>query len=374
MGIFLLFGKPSPKPAVIPAAAIPAVDIIQVTPAPRELMVTTQGTVQPRRQIDLVAQVGGKIEKVAEYFSEGGFFDAGGELAQLEQQDYRFELTRAIARVADARQLLSLEKGRVRQASREWRDLKDKDANDLFLRRPQLASAKATLAAAQAEQEQAQLALERTSLRAPFDGRILTTFVDIGQYVTPGTPVARIYATDAVEVRLPLTDRQISLLDLSMHYRDAEARSAPLAVTISGRFGGREWQWQGSIPRTDASIDPRSRVVYAVAEIPDPFARDRQSERPPLLIGQFVQARIPGRRLDAVLSLPRQALRPENSIWVLDDRNRIRIEPVRVLQYGTESVAVQGDFVGSVRVITSPLTLALPGMEVDPRSAEALGS
>ena len=213
---FLFQGKPQPELQPVRSAPAPVAEFISRSPARMALVVTTQGTVQPRRQIDLVAQVGGEVEGTAEGFAEGDFFAAGEVLVQLEQQDYRFAIERARARVADARQLLAIEKGRTRQAKREWRDLGDRDANDLFLRVPQLASAEAALRAAKADLGQAELELKRTAVTAPFDGRIRQTMVDVGQFVVPGAAVARIYSTEAVEVRLPLTDRQVGLLDLSL--------------------------------------------------------------------------------------------------------------------------------------------------------------
>lgn len=367
---FLLWGKPQPprKAAVLPSA--PSVDTVVVQPQRMALSVNTQGTVQPRRQIDLISQVAGVVEQVADNFVEGGFFVAGDVLVQIERQDYRYASQRTAAQVADARQLLALEQGRVRQAKREWRDLGDSDANDLFLRKPQLAGAKATLLAAKADHGQAELNLQRTAVRAPFDGRILQKFVDLGQYLAPGAPVARIYSTDAVEVKLPLTDRQVGLLDLSLRGDDAGHDRVAIPVRLVGRFGGKDWHWQGTITRTDASIDIRSRVMYAVAEIRDPFVADASSGRPPLMIGQFVEAQISGRQQDNAIALPRQALRPENTLWLVDDDRRLRIVPVVLLQSGDQQVLVQGDFDASVEVIVSALNLVVPGMLLAPRSAE----
>jgi RND family efflux transporter MFP subunit len=368
---FLFWGKPQPQRKVATPSPSPSVDTVFAQPQPMALTVSTQGTVQPRRQIDLIAQVAGKVEQVADSFVEGGFFLADEVLVQLEQQDYRYATQRARARVADARQLLAIEKGRVRQAKREWRDLGDKDANELFLRKPQLASAQAALAAAEADFEQAELNLRRTAVGVPFDGRILQKFVDFGQYLAPGAPVARIYSTDAVEVRLPLTDRQVGLLDLSLRRDDAGQDGVAIPVQLSGRFGGVDWQWQGTITRTDASIDSRSRVMYAVAEIRDPFVPDANSGRPPLLIGQFVQARISGRRQDNAIALPRQALRPENTLWLVDDDQRLQVLPVTVLQSDDKQVLVKGEFDGPVEVIVSALNLFVPGMLVAPQATES---
>jgi RND family efflux transporter MFP subunit len=288
----LLVGKPKPAPnAPVPERA-PIVQVVLAEPQDVTLSVTSQGTVRPRREINIVSQVAGRVQHVAEHFAEGGFFDANTELVKVEDDDYQFDLVRAQARVADAQQLVAIEKGRVRQAAREWRDLGNEDANQLFLRKPQLASTEATLRAAEADLGQARLNLERTSLKVPFNGRISKKHVDLGQYISQGTPVARVYATDVVEIRLPLTDRQVGLLNLPLNFADRTVQPETGAgVILSARFADREWQWQGRVVRTDPSIDVDSRVVYAVVEVERPFVQEANSERPPLGIGLFVHPR-----------------------------------------------------------------------------------
>ena len=373
IAIFLFYGKPAPQQGVVASAPVALVDVMTVMPESLALNVNTQGSVQPRREIDMVAQVSGEVVSVAPFYAEGGFFEASATLVEIDDRDYQFGLMRAEARVADAAQILATEEGRARQAQREWRDLGDKSANALFLRKPQLASAQAALAAATAERDQALLDIERTHIAPPFAGRILETFVDLGQYITPGTPVARIYSTDAVEVRLPLTDRQVSLLELPLNYQAADAPSLRVPVRLSGRFGGEIWHWQGFITRTDARIDVNSRVVYAVAEVEDPFNRTPAKEpRPPLIIGQFVEASIAGKTVDNVVLLPQRALRPQNQVWLVDQQSRLRIITVEVLQSNHEMVAVRGDFGARASVVVSALAIALPGMQLSVRESKSL--
>ena len=372
VNVYLLTAKSPPVPAAEATPPLPEVQVIEVSPASRRLRVQTQGTVQPRRRIDVVAEVSGVVREVAETFTEGGFLRRGGLLVKLEADDYRFALLRTKAAVAKARQELAQEQGLVRQAKREWRDLRDRDANALFLRQPQLASAQAALLAAAADVDLAQLNLARTEVVAPFDARIVETFVDVGQFVAQGAPIARLFATDAVEVRLPLSTREAGLLDLDLFY-PAQAGSAPVdfPVTLSGRFGGRLWHWQAHIRRTDAGIDPSSRVLFIVAEVLEPFVPNpEQLERPPLLFGQFVEAEIVGRETEDVLVLPREALRPRSTIWVIDSADRLEIRQVEVAQFGDIEVAVTGAFEPQMRVIVSPLHRVIPGLQVRPMRAE----
>ena len=207
--------EPLPAQEKLPAE----VAVIAVDPRPQALSVRTQGTVAPRREIDLVAQVAGNIQAAAANFVDGGFFAGGEALVKIDDRDYQFALVRADARVKEAEQALATERGRARQAEREWRDLGNSEANALFLRKPQLAAAEAALASARAERDQARLDFARTSISVPFAGRVRETYVDLGQYVSPGTRIAKVYDTSVAEIRLPLTDRQAALVDLPLGFR-----------------------------------------------------------------------------------------------------------------------------------------------------------
>jgi RND family efflux transporter MFP subunit len=367
----LLVGKPGPRPEAPKVASAPVVDVLVVKPEGRVLTVTTQGSVRPRREINIVSQVGGLVEAVDAHFAEGSFFDADIELVKVEDADYQFALVRAEASVADAAQLVAQEKGRVRQAAREWRDLGNDESNQLFLRKPQLASAEAALRAAEADLGQARLNLSRTSISAPFNGRISEKYVDLGQYITPGTPVAKVYDTAVVEVKVPLTDRQVALLELPLNFQEYSQRGNGAAVTLRARFADREWEWLGRVVRTDASIDVDSRVVYAVVEVNNPFEPDEALGRPPLAIGLFVEAEIQGRELQQVVSLPRNALRNDGSILLVDDADRLQVREVRVLKSNPAQVWVQGLNLNE-RVVVSRPALAVVGMLVNPRNVEDL--
>ncbi len=360
----LLTGKSAPEPQEIPEQAAPMVDVVTVDPTPLALSVSTQGTVQPQREIDLVSRVAGRVETVAPDFAAGSCFRQGSLLVGIEDVDYQLMIARMESQVAAARQRVAEEEGRALQAKREWRDLGNTQANALFLREPQLASAQAAVRAAEAELAAAQLDLERTKITAPFDGRISEKFVDAGQYVVPGARLARMYATEFMEVRLPLTDRQVALIDLPLHFRAGDTAAVLPEVRLRATFGGREWSWQGRIVRTDASIDAQTRVVYAVAEIAAPFAPGPDGDRPPLVPGLFVHATIEGRSLPAVAGLPRSALRSDDTVMVVDARQQVAAKPVSVLQSEDGQVWVQGLNRGD-RVIVREPTATIAGMRVE---------
>jgi RND family efflux transporter MFP subunit len=370
----LLVGKPGPEPAAPPVYGPPVVDVVVASPAVRSLSVETQGTVRPRREIKLVSQVAGRVEAVSPHFAEGGFFGAGEQLVKVEDIDYQFVIARAESQVAAARQRVAEEQGRTLQARREWRDLGSEQGNALFLRKPQLASAQAALKASEADLAAARLDLDRTAISAPFNGRISEKNVDLGQYVTPGSVIATVYDTDVVLVRLPLTGRQVALLDLPLNYDNVAADGVGGAsVALRARFANKMWEWQGRIVRTDANIDENSRVVYAVAEVDQPFAREEGSERPPLAPGLFVNAIISGRQLPRVSNLPRSALRSDGSVMIVDAQQRAQVKQVSILQSDARQVWVQG-LDGGERVIVREPILTVAGMAVVANDVEELAS
>lgn len=355
----LLTGKPEPQPEAREAARRPIVSVVESVPESRALPVQTQGTVEPMMRITLVAQVAGIVESVSPHFNEGGFFEAGEPLLQIEKDDYEFAIARARSAVAAAEQRLAEERGRARQAKREWRDLGAEEANDLFLRKPQIKAAESSLAAAQADLAAAALALKRTTVVAPFTGRVELQRVNLGQYVAPGAALADIYATEVMEVRLPLTDSQLALLDLPL----VGADTAAPAVTLTARFGGREWQWQGLIRRTEAEIDRANRVVYAIAEVDEPFVQSAPGQ-PPLSPGMFVRAEIAGRALPAVTTLPATALRSDNTVLVVSEGGVLERLPVDVQLRRGASAWVTGLAAGQ-RVVARQSSSLIAGALVD---------
>ena len=356
----VLVGKPATQPTQLPEPRRPLVEIIVAEPSEHSIAVRTQGTVEPVRRVVLVAQVSGKVETVSDRFLDGRFFKAGDILLELEKADYQFAIARAEAQQAAAAQRVAEERGRNLQAQREWRDLGTREANDLFLRKPQLRAAEASLVAADADVAAAKLALERTTVRAPFDGRLEKKSADLGQFVAPGTVLANIYATDRVEIHLPISDSQLALLELPLFETTLAAYPE---VMLSARFGGERWQWQGKIARVEASIDRDSRVTFAIAEVSDPFASNG-SRRPPLTPGLFVEASISGKPIQQAVELPATALRGDNTVLWVNEDSRLERLSVELLRREQDRVWVRGVEVG-LRIVAEQSSLLASGSAVE---------
>jgi RND family efflux transporter MFP subunit len=356
----VLVGKPQTQPTQFPEPRRPLVDVILAAPAEHSISVRTQGTVEPVRRVGLVAQVSGKVESVSDRFLDGRFFKSGDILLQLEKADYEFAIARARAQEAAAAQRVAEERGRNLQAQREWRELGTSEANDLFLRKPQLRAAEASLGAAQADVAAAELALERTTVRAPFDGRLEKKSVDLGQFVAPGTALAQIYATERVEVHLPISDSQLALLELPLFETAVETYPE---VVLSARFGGERWQWQGKIARVEASIDRDSRVTFAIAEVSNPFG-ESGSKRPPLTPGLFVEASIRGKPIQQSVKLPASALRGDNTVLVVNENSRLERLAVDLVRREQDRVWVRGIDSG-LQIVAEQSSLLAAGAAIE---------
>ena len=355
----VLTAKSEPQAGPPPDRPAPMVTVLEAAPATRQLLVHTQGTIDAKRRVDLVAQVTGKVVEVSDAFADGGFFEKDDVLLSIERDDYEFALARAESALAQAEQRLAEERGRSRQARREWRELGSDEANDLFLRKPQLRAAELAVKAAQADISAAELALDRTIIRAPFDGRIQQKRVDIGQFVGNGTMLAQIYALEALELRLPLSDAQLALLPA--HLLTSSGGLVGSSSYVSVNIGGRSWQFPADIKRSEAELDRRSRVATVIAEFPG--SPDLENGRPALTPGMFARAEIVGRPVDGVIELTNAALSPDGHVLIVNQESRLERRDVAVINREGRSVWVSGLAAGDLVVAQLNNTL-FPGLRV----------
>ncbi len=338
-----------------------AVFVANAEPTPIQLAVRTQGEVAPLTEIDLVTQVSGRITYVNPNFVNGGFFEAGETLVQLEDADYRLAVTRASALVAQRRQQLIREQAEADLAREEWEALGDGEASALTLREPQMAEAQAQLAAAEASLAEARLNLSRTRISAPFDGRVRAKAADVGQFVGPGARVGRVFSTDRVEIRLPLTNTELATLAMPLAFQ-ANGQDLGPVVRLSASLAGQEHVWEGRVVRTDSAIDPQTRTMSAIVEVDDPYGAAAQATGAPLAIGLFVNAEIQGRSIDYAYALPRSALRGASQVFVAELDGTLSVREVTVADSNSERVIITSGVTAGERVVTSPLRGAATGM------------
>jgi len=341
------------------------VESLVVSLTNHQFRVPTQGTVRPRTQIQLAAEVSGKVVMVSPSFDVGGFFQEGDVLFRIEPSDFAAAVTRAEAQVAEARYRLDFEEAEADVARQEWAKLgEEAPPSPLLLRGPQVDQARAALASAQAALDQARRDLRRTEIKAPFDGRVGEKNVDVGQFVTKGSPVARLYSVDIAEVRLPLSADQLAFVDIPLRYRDRPRPDSGPVVLLYGSLGGRAHTWTGRVDRAEGEIDTRTRMLSVVAQVRDPYGRRDHDDRPPLAVGLFVEAEILGRSTNHVAILPRSALRGPNQVLIVDSENRLQFRDVNVLRADRTQAVIGAGLSDGDRVCTSPLDVVTQGMRV----------
>lgn len=318
-----------------------------------QLSVSVQGEASPSVEIDLVPQVGGKIVYVSPNFIEGGIFKKGELLLRIDPADYNVAVIRAQSAVAQAQQALAREKAEGDVARLDYEELGAGTPSDLALRIPQQQQAMASVEAAQAELEGARLQLTRTEVRAPFAGRVRGKSSDLGQFVGPGTRLGRIFSTDITQVKLALADNDLARLNLPVAFVAKDRASAP-DVALSAVIGGRLREWNGKIMRTESTYDTMTRALTAIVEVADPYGKGA-AEGVPLAPGLFVDATISGKTYENVITFPRDGLRPNNEIYVVDDKGNAEIRTVGVLDTTAERAVISSGVEAGELIVLSPM-------------------
>lgn len=330
---------------------------------------TFQGEVRAKTDIELVTQVTGKVMSVSENFIEGGQFQAGEVLLQIDDADYQVALKSAQASVATAQVDLDIELATAATNKREWRELQGRpieEANPLRLNKPQIDRAKARLDAANAELAAAKLNYNRTKLSAPFDGRIMSKSAELGQFMSRGSSIGRVFATQTMEVRIPMTDIQVSELGLSMGYSAKAEGTQGLPATVTTLFGLNQYAWPGFVKSVDASIDSKTRLLFATVVV-DQSNKQAAHQVAPLAPGLFVDVQLSSPTKLSGLQVPRTALRNGNQVYVYQGDKLVR-KSVKTVYTSRDMVILSEDqdseLILGDKVITSPVPGAYEGMPV----------
>jgi len=362
VGLFL--NKPQPKQTAV-IKTLPLINVAQAIRQDLQISVRSQGTVKPKTATKLTSEVSGRIIEVSENFLVGAFVNKGDILIRIDQRNYLVEVERAQAAVTSARSSLATEQGRAEVAYKDWLKYnksvkRSKAAEDLALHKPQLADAKAKVNSALANLDHAKNQLDRTLIRAPYDGIIKSKLVDIGQYVNTGTALADTFSIAVAELRLSIPEGKLNYLNLPT-LANSELKSQP-SVRLLAQIGGQLQDWHAKLVRTEAVFDERSRVLFTVAEIQDPYAL--LDDREPLRMGTFVDAQIQGKLFKDLIVLPRHILRTGNRVWVLDDEKRLQNRQVSILRTGGEHMYVTSGLSEGELICLSNISGTLAGKGV----------
>ncbi len=367
LGATVLFATaPELKPDT-PEPIATTVRIRPVTPETITLRVNSQGTVMPSMESQLIPEVSGRVVWMSPKLVPGGFFESGEALIRVEPQDYNNSRDRARASLVRAeaeKEHAAFEHRRLQSLAERQLTSRSQLENSLRV----LRVAEASLTEARASYNQAQQDVGRTEIRAPFTGLVRSKDVDIGQFVSRGTSIASVYASDQVEIRLPISDRQLAYLNIPIGLRGALPAQAQPNVVLSTEYAGQQVSWQGTIVRSEAAIDTSSRMVFLVARV------EADDQPIPLSVGLFVNADIEGRQAEKVVVLPRTALRDNNQVLIVDKDQKLRFRNIKLLRLYQNDLLIEGGLEDGERVCVSPIQTAIDGMTVNPVNDRAVQS
>jgi RND family efflux transporter MFP subunit len=352
----------------------PLVDVYVIETQPYQLVVDSQGVSEPLSRTQLIANVSGVVVSYNAAFTAGGMVTRGEVLVEIEKLDYLSALKSAEANLARAKAGFSEEQARAQIAADEWaREGRAKTAPLLGLRKPQLAREKANVASAEAELDTAKRDLQRTTIIAPYNAIVAQRNIDIGQLVAANNSLGQIMATDVAEIRLPVSLDDFYRLELNKP--QVNSHLGINSVTLSARLGEYTRNWPGFIVRNEGVINTKNRLLYLVAHVNDPYAREITTEQnsnsdlltrftSPLRFGSFLQARIKGPTLENIAKIPRSSLVRDEYIFMVNDTSKLVKIPVTIIGEEDAYVYVRSSLNSGDQIVSTQALQALPGMQV----------
>ena len=359
-GFLVMFGliasRKKPE-SIIPEFPGVLVETINVSPEAHSATIYGTGTVRAKHEVALAPQVGGKVDWISDQCAAGGSFKKADVLFRIESIDYELAVEQAKARVAQADYQLSIEQAQADVAKREWQRMSESKSNSddpssLVLREPQLRQAESNSASANASLRQAELALERTQVRAPFNGRVRRESVDIGQTVSPGMPVGVLYSTDVAEIEVGLPLDELMWLDIP---------GSKAIVTMN--VEGKNYSWEGEAVRWVGALDSVGRLARAIVEVENPYA-PRDDGGPELAVGSFVDVEFTGKMIQNAVRLPRGSIRSGDVVWIATPQNTLEIRDVVMPLRTRDYVYVTEGLNAGDQIVTSPISGAANGLKV----------
>ena len=355
----IIMSRPMPEQLTV-SETTSAIRAMTVVKESLRLKIRSEGTVTPKTQTNVIPEIKGRVTWISPNLVVGGYFQAGDLLVTIDAADYEARTGLAQAQLLRAEAELEHKRFELQRLQTLINDNLVSQSNlENAARAHKIA--KANVIESKINLAQAERDLSRTKITAPFEGMVRSESIDIGQFVQQGTPIASIYASDAVEVRLPIVNAQLAYLDpANLQRGELDPATAPM-IRLTARYAGTSFVWRGQLALTEGEIDAQSRMITAVARV----RQDNQSpDVPPLQVGAFVAAEIEGQYLDDIVRLPRAALRPNSQVLIIDGDNRLRFRAVNVMRLENDFVLIDSGLESGEVVNLSPIQTVVDGMRV----------
>ncbi|PLY00891.1 MAG: efflux transporter periplasmic adaptor subunit [Desulfuromonas sp.] len=357
----LFISRPRAK-SKTPQRIATLVEVAPVHFAPHPTQLSAMGTVVAEQQVALQPEVSGKVVALHPRLEPGGRVKKGEVLVTLDDTDYLLARESAASTVAQAEANLQLEQGNQLVAEKEYQLLGEPVSDEelaLMLRRPQLASAEATVAAARAQLNRAALDVERTRVRAPFNAVVISRAVSLGSRVTTSTELTALVGSDRYRVEASVPSDQLQWLELSGPDTDGAQ------VRIFNRpVWGPEVSRAGTLISVGAQLESEGRMAEVLIRLDRPLDSGPDGDLPIPLLGSFVEVEINGRELPNAAEIPRSALHDGDQLWVMDAEQRLDIRSVEVAFRMRDSVLIRSGLQEGELLVTSQLAAPVAGMQL----------
>ena len=361
ISVYWMKNKPkSTRRAPQPQAAL--VEVTQVSPQNRTVIVNAMGTVVPARTVQLACQVSGRIVEVNDNFVPGGHFTVNERILRVEPKDYELALRQRAGDLAKAQCDLKLEAGRQSVALREYEllgtDVQEQD-KELLLRNPQLQIAEAAVASAEASVEMAILDLTRTDVVSPFNAAVQSRNVEMGSLVNAGTVLASLIDVDKYWVQVSVSVEDLKWIAIP---GATGSKGSRVRVYYESAWGPDVFR-TGTVERLLPDLEPQGRMARLLVAVPDPLQIELDSpERHALIIGAYVRVQIEGQELQGIVQVPRTALRDGMNVWVMQADDTLDIRRVNAVWNTNDHVYVDNGLSQGNLLITSDLPTPVQGM------------
>lgn len=355
--------EPTPQRETAVRQTAMLVDVTEPDAGTFRPVIQAMGTVVPAREVTLRPRVSGQVTAIGGEFTPGGRVQQGDVLVRIDEADYRNALEQRLSELEQAEADLAMEQGQAAKAEQDYEDLGRElppERRALVLREPQLNAARAAVRSASAAVEQAELALGRTTITAPFDAQVVTREVNQGSQVNVGDPLARLVGVDTYWVEATVPVEKLRWL----RFADGDPGAASTAqVRNRTAWPGNTYR-EGYLHKLVGELEPDSRLARVLVAVPDPLALESEDpDAPRLIIGGFVETRIQGRPIENVVRLEREHLRQDETVWLMEE-GKLAIEPVEVLFKDNRYAYVREGLSGGDRVVTTSLSTIQEGIRL----------
>ncbi|MEZ9231943.1 efflux RND transporter periplasmic adaptor subunit [Vibrio amylolyticus] len=343
----LIASKEEPEQVAIEPTIL-RVEVLEAEPKMMTFHIESYGFVEPKYQSKVVSEVSGRIISLSPDLLVGGLVNKGQVLARIDPSDYEADHEQAKASLAQAKALLEEELARAEVAKRDWAHVGKGEAPKLGLREPQVKRELANVKFAQAAVKRSARNVQRTVIRAPFDGLISERHASLGDYLTIGAPITDIYDTHKAQVSLPIVNNDLAYLPID--------DDVSLLSTLQVRYAGQAFDYPALIARSERVIDRNSRMFNLIAEIDDPYClASERCQSPSLKFGSYVTAKIEAETVEDIVILPRNLVR-NGEAFVVNSEDKLEPRQVNIIRQDEAFAYIQASFVAGERISLTPVS------------------